>query len=162
MRTLGMTLIAAGLLVAGCAAQQPPVAVPGAFQRGASSEHVELYWTCSQPEAGLLRVDGVARNRGQAQPIRFLELELVGVNDRDRTVSEASTALPAIQLYSNEASPFRMELHSTGAEVRYDLYYRYLASEGNDLSALGFVPVQLLAQQNQRFMVRDACASRQR
>ena len=106
-------------------------------------------------------MDGAARNRGHAQQIRFLEVELVGVSGRGRTVSQARAALPAILLHTNEVSPFRLELHPTGAEVRYDIYYQYQASEGSTISALEPAPVQLLAQQNQRFTVRDACGLHQ-
>ncbi|HTU00498.1 MAG TPA: hypothetical protein VMG58_01730, partial [Candidatus Sulfotelmatobacter sp.] len=91
--------------------------------------------------------------------VRFLELELVGVNDRDRTVSEARAAVPAIVLRANDVSPFRLELRPAGTEVRYDLYYQYQAKDSGRFSALDPAAVQLLAQQNQRFMARNACGA---
>jgi len=157
MRIPGVTMVALSLIVAGCAALPQPPAQPEAFQHGVSSSHVELYWTCSEPAPGLLEVGGIAQNRWHAQEVRFLELELVGVNDRDRAVSSARAELPAILLHTNEISPFRLKLNAAGTEVRYDLYYQYQFTEGDLMSALEPVPVQRFAQQNQRFTVRDAC-----
>ena len=161
MKTVRAVVVAIGVIAGGCATLLQPPAAPETFQHAASSAHIELYWTCSEPEAGRLRVNGVARNRGHAQEIRFVELELVGVNGGERTVSEARAALPAILLHTNEVSPFRLELHPAGTEVRYDLYYQYLANEGKAISAFGSIPAPLLAQQNQRFIVRDACGLHQ-
>ena len=161
MRTLGTALVALCLVVMGCAALPQPTPPPEAFQHGVSSSHVELYWTCSAPAPGVLEVDGIAQNRWAAQEVRFLEFDLVGVNDRDRTVSDARADLPAILLHTNEVSPFRLTLKTAGTEARYDLYYQYLFNEGDLTSALEPAPVQLFAQQLQRFMARDACGSHQ-
>ncbi|HTU02900.1 MAG TPA: hypothetical protein VMG58_13820 [Candidatus Sulfotelmatobacter sp.] len=161
MRTVCAILAALSVTCAGCAAVQSPPAAPESFEHTVSSSHVELDWTCSQPASGLLQVDGIALNRWQVQEIRFLEFELVGVNDRERTVSEARADLPAIQLRMNDPSPFRLQLRAAGTEVRYDLYYQYRFTEGSIMSALESAPVQLFAQQLQRFMVRDACGPSQ-
>jgi hypothetical protein len=82
-----------------------------------------LYWNCTRPEPGILRVEGVAYNSWSAQAIRFLEFDLVGVDDRDREVSATSAALPAILLWTNEVSAFRLDLKTAETEIRFDLYY---------------------------------------
>ena len=70
--------------LAGCASMGAPgtgtmpSAPPGAFAHRVATSEVVLFWKCHQPEAGQLRLEGVAQNPWAAQPIRFLEFELVG------------------------------------------------------------------------------------
>ena len=160
MKPLRVALVTLGLSLTGCAALQQPPTTPEVFEHGVSSGHVELAWTCTQAEPGRLEVRGVARNRGHAEEVRFLELELVGVSAQERTMSQAGTAVPAIVLRTNEASPFRLELRPVGTEVRYDLYYRYQANQGRHVSARDLTGLPLLAQQNHRFLARNACGRR--
>src|SRR5512139_1457696 len=49
-----------------------------AFTHRVASAEVVLRWNCLQPSSGVLRVDGVAHNPWQAQPIGYLELQVVG------------------------------------------------------------------------------------
>jgi hypothetical protein len=133
------------------------------FTNRVSSSQVILYWHCTRPEPGLLRVEGVAYNSWSAQAIRFLEFDLVGVVDWDRQVSATSAALPAILLWTNEVSAFRLDLKTVGTETRFDLYYQYrfnFGDRGIIAGPPGAAP-QRLAQQLRRFLVRDVCSETQ-
>jgi hypothetical protein len=153
-------LTTVALLVACGATAPPPAPAPGVFDHRAATAHVELYWTCTTPEPGRLRLAGIAENRWHPQPVGFLELDLVGVDARNRTVAEATAALADMQLGTNQRSPFRLDLRTTGREVRYDLFCQYRFFE-NELDA-GRSPAGVrLAQQNQRFMLRDVCGPAQ-
>ncbi len=150
---------AAAALLVGCATPSTRVDAPAAFAHRTAGPHAELYWACSQPETGLLRVDGVAQNPWGNEPIRFIELELVGVDATDRMTAGASGSVQDILLHTNQQSPFRLDLRTTGREVRYDLYYQYRYDEPEFDAALRPVALPRLAQQFHRYMVRDACAS---
>lgn len=165
-------LILLGIGVSACAADgslrlpaesAAPYPPPGYKHRVASS-HVELYWNCSNPEPNLLRLDGVAVNPWSDQPVRFLEFELAGVSANERTVSEAKAEARDIQIFTNQSSPFRMDLRMAGGEVRYDLFYQYRFQDGDHYpvaARLVSMGPFLLAQRTNRFMVRDACSETQ-
>lgn len=127
------------------------------------SAHVALYWNCSTPESGRLQVEGVAVNPWSDQPIKLLQFDLVGVDGRDRVVSEAKADARDIQIFTNQSSPFGLDLKTGGSEVRYDLFYQYRFQEGDHGAWMARVSTGpfLLAQQTNRFMVRDACSETQ-
>lgn len=164
-----MLSCALGFAVSGCAAneslrasgteatQYPP---PG-YSHMVQSSHVALYWNCTRPEAGTVEVSGLAFNPWSGQPIRFLELEIVGVGSGEGTVSEAGTQAPDIELLTNQSTPFQLTLRTTGAETRFDLYYRYkFQDDGHDRreASLAWDGPVLLAQSQKQFRVRDACS----
>jgi hypothetical protein len=122
------------------------------------SGHVALFWSCRVPAPGSLQLEGVALNPWSMQPVRFLEVELAGMDARERVRSSGRGAAEAFLLGTNQTTPFRLEVRTTGAEVRFDLYYRYQFQDtGRSLIAgTGAPPATLLAQE-QRFLVRDAC-----
>jgi hypothetical protein len=131
------------------------------FTNRVSSSQVILYWNCTRPEPGILRVEGVAYNSWSAQAIRFLEFDLVGVLDWDREVSATSAALPAILLGTNEVSAFRLDLRTVGTETRFDLYYQYRFNNERLIAGPpGSVPHRL-TQRLIRFLVRDVCSETQ-
>jgi hypothetical protein len=135
---------------------------PAVFAHRVASSHVELYWNCGRPEPGVLRLDGVAQNTWAQQEVRFLELDLAGVDERDRPVSHAATALPDFLLRTNQISPFQMDLRTTGTEVRFDLYYRYRFQENGGRFMAGHpVGVSRLLAQTTGFMARDVCSETQ-
>jgi len=162
--------ILAGLVLAGCATDgmQPssmigaePYPPPGLPHRVASSE-VELYWKCDQGEPGVMRVQGMARNPWSSQEVRFLEFDLFGVDQDNRTVSTAHAAAPNFLLGTNQITRFAVALRITGREVRYDLVYRYRFQELEMNALLAGPPSRpRLAQSTIQFMVRDACADTQ-
>ena len=138
---------------------------PSGYTHTVESSHVVLYWNCARPEAGVLRLEGVAFNPWMSAPVQYLEFELEGVDAVAGSVSEGKAAARNIQIRTNQSSPFQIDLQTTGKEVRYDLYYQYRMNEGEGSNRMGASldwdgPV-LFAQQNRRFSVRDACSDTQ-
>lgn len=139
------------------AAPYPP---PG-YTHTVQSSHVALYWNCTRPDAGSIQVSGLAFNPWSGQPIRFLELELVGVSSGERTVSEVGTKVPDIELLTNQSTPFQLTLRLAGTESRFDLYYRYNFQDDRDdrrQAGLAWDGPILFAQSQKQFRVRDACS----
>ena len=166
-------LLVLGLALSACAADGTftPLAStstpypPSGYTHTVQSSHVVLYWNCARPEAGVLRLEGVAFNPWMSAPVQYLEFELEGVDAVAGSVSEGKAAARNIQIRTNQSSPFQIDLQTTGKEVRYDLYYQYRMNEGDgsnrmDASLDWDGPV-LFAQQNRRFSVRDACSDTQ-
>jgi len=134
------------------------------FTHRVANAQVVLYWTCTRPEPGSLRVEGVAQSPWSPQPIKFMEFNLVGVDARDHQVSATGAALPAILLWMNQVSPFRLDLKPAGTETRFDLYYEYRFDEGGNDRLFAGPPEagpRLLAQQLRIWLVRDACSETQ-
>jgi hypothetical protein len=146
------------------AKEATPYPPPG-YSHTVQSSHVALYWNCALPETGIIQVSGFAFNPWSSQPVRFLELELVGVGSWERTVSEAGTKARDIQLFTNQSTPFQLSLRTTGGETRFDLYYRYQFQDdgGHDRmdASLAWDGPILFAQAQKQFRVRDACSETQ-
>ena len=166
-------LLVLGLALSACAADgmfklQTSTSTPyppSGYTHTVQSSHVVLYWNCARPEAGVLRLEGVAFNPWMSAPVQYLEFELEGVDAVAGSVSEGKAAARNIQIRTNQSSPFQIDLQTTGKEVRYDLYYQYRMNEGEGSNRMGASldwdgPV-LFAQQNRRFSVRDACSDTQ-
>ena len=172
LRHLGVVSILAGVLTACAVTDMPQDGVTGGtletFDHRVATSEVVLVWNCLQPEAGLLRVVGEAQNPWQAQPIQYLEFELVGVDAQERTTAQATGAARDLQIRMNQISPFDLTLKTAGTEVRFDLYYNYRWHEEFDQSATMGVLVagppmaspRLLAQ-TQTFLTRDVCSPSQ-
>jgi hypothetical protein len=165
-RSLAMVLIGG---VAACAPltaqQQETVAGPQpppsttVFSHRVSTTHVVLYWNCTRPEPGKVRLEGLVYSPYYSD-VRDLQFELAGVDSGDRAVSEARADPPDFVLGMNRTAPFQMTLQTTGSEVRFDLYYGYRAQGGLRSSLAG--PPVVLAQSQSWFRARDACADTQR
>jgi len=158
-----------GIALSACAADQsltasgkePTPYPPPGYSHTVQSSHVALYWNCARPDAGTIQVNGLAFNPWSSQPVRYLELELVGVDSRDRTVSEAGTKARDIELLTNQSTPFQVNLRPMGGESRFDLYYRYVFQDGGRdglIASLAWDGPILLAQSQKQFRVRDACS----
>ncbi len=164
---LAVTVFAMSL--AGCAAQgtpgsgPPPGASPEAFAHRVATSEVVLLWNCLEAGPGVLKVEGLAQNPWQAQPIQYLEFELVGVDAQGRTTAQASGAARNVHLMTNQSTPFQLELKTAGTEVRIDLYYHYRFEAEYDSARLAGPPTMspLLAAQMQTFRVWDACGATQ-
>jgi hypothetical protein len=160
-----------GIALSGCAAdgsftgsapQATPYPPPG-YSHTVQSSAVALYWKCARPEPTVIEVSGLAFNPWSSQPVRSLELELVGVDSRERTVSEVGAEARDTQILTNQSTPFHLRLQTAGSESRLDLYYRYKFQDGGRhrmLAGLAWDGPILLAQQVQ-FRVRDACSETQ-
>jgi hypothetical protein len=141
---------------------------PPGFTHRQSSIAVELFWNCTRPAPDKLLLQGIAANPAQSE-VRSLEFILVGVDARGREVSEARDAGPGFILATMQSAPIRLELRTTGKEIRFDLFYQYQSSDqgGNDMTGLRGEgsPVRrvsdspfLFVQATTRLMVRDACS----
>ncbi|OGB93015.1 MAG: hypothetical protein A2Z31_07755 [candidate division NC10 bacterium RBG_16_65_8] len=164
-------LVLVGSALSGCAAdgsftgsapQATPYPPPG-YSHTVQSSAVVLYWNCAQPEPTVVELNGLAFNPWSSQPVRSLEVELVGVDSRERTVSEVGAEARDRQILTNQSTPFHLRLRTAGSESRLDLYYRYKFQDGGRdrmLAGLAWDAPILLAQQVQ-FRVRDACSETQ-
>jgi hypothetical protein len=108
----------------------------------------------------------VAHNPWQAQPIGYLQLQIVGVDAGGRETAEAAGKARDLHILTNQRSPFQLELRTIGTEVRIDLYYQYLFNQEWESGALLLAgpPVaglRLYAQSTNTNMVRDACSPTQ-
>jgi hypothetical protein len=173
MRRIRLAVVVlVGLVLSACAAGESlktsatesiPYPPPG-YRHTVQTSDVTLYWNCARPDSTAVQVSGYAFNPWASQPVRFLELELVGVDSWERTVSEVGTKARDVQLFTNQSTPFQLDLRPTGGEARLDLYYRYqFQDEGNhrmDASLAWDGPV-LFAQSQKQFRVRDACSETQ-
>ena len=168
---IGMALV---MSLAGCAAMEAPESgsgrglPPEALAHRVATSEVVLLWNCVEPEPGLLRVEGVAQSPWQAQPIRYLEFQLVGVDAQERTTAQTAGAARDVQLFTNQSTPFQLVLKTAGTEVRFDLYYDYRFNEGFDIGATQGVLVAgppmagpRLFAQTHTYLVRDACGATQ-
>ncbi len=132
-----LPMVMGGLFLAACStpgtsspyASSPANYPPANYAHYVGSADLNVYWNCSQPEPGLVQVDGVVQDRGD-RGVKFIELSLVGVNSRDGSVAQAKTSLPDTVLYTNQLSPFRLGLQTVGSEARFDLYYQYEKGPG--------------------------------
>ena len=145
---------------------------PEAFAHRVATSEVVLFWNCIQTNAGQLRLEGVAQNPWAAQPIRFLEFDLVGLDAQGRMTAETAGMARDLQLHTNQTTPFQLDLKTTGTEVRFDLYYRYYFLEffeggkkdprlaGPPMAGPPMAGPRILAQTN-TFVARDVCADNQ-
>ncbi len=110
-----------------------------------------------------MRLEGTARNPWYSQDVRFLEFDLFGVDQDDRSVSSAHAAAPNFMLGTNQITRFALVLRTTGREARYDLVYRYRFNEMEEMSARLAGPLThlRLAQSLVQNVVRDACSDTQ-
>lgn len=169
LRSMLVAVLVAELV--GCASLRSPgkggeqsSASTDAFAHRTASSHVVLYWNCARPAPAVLRVDGIAQNPWESQEVRSLEFELVGVDAGERAVSEVTGEARDPAIGTNQTSPFVLELRTVGSEARFDLYYDYQFSEGDQTDALLAGPPMLgsrLPPQGNRFLVRDVCSESQ-
>ena len=156
------------LVVAACAADGSRTSVligaepfpPPDLPHRAASSHVEFYWRCDRTDPGMMRIAGLARNPWSSQAVQYLEFEAAGVDRDGRVVSEGHAVASADFLGTNQLTRFRLDIRSSGREVRYDLYYQYQFEEPDldaRLAGPGAGRVLMAARLN-RFSVRDACA----
>ena len=165
-----LVVVALAMSLAGCAAMEAPGggtmpgSPPQAFTHRVANSEVVLAWNCLEPEPGLLRVEGVARSPWEAQPIRDLQFDLLGVDARERTTAETAGAARDYQIFTNQSTAFQLALRRAGTEVRFDLYYRYLFGGNFDMSALiAGAPTASprLFAQTRTFRMRDFCGATQ-
>ena len=129
-----------GLLVAGaaCSPGERAQAIRyDAFARRVSDGTVDVYWNCTRPESGLLRLEGAVNSPVVPGAIHDVELTLYGVDGADRDVSRAQGHTADYQVFTMSPSPFRLDLRLVGSEVRFDPRYQYRGSNGGGNSDNG-------------------------
>lgn len=150
-RTLILVLCVVALTACGLAKPMPPF---DSFAHRISDGTVFLYWNCSRPAPGAVRVEGWANNPDSPQPIKDLEFILYGVNAQESTVSQAKASAQAYLIQTNEPSPFSVDLKTVGGEVRYDMVYQYWGSGDDGMGRRGGGGFGGERQQN---MARNVC-----
>jgi hypothetical protein len=159
-RSLLVVPLVLGLM--GCVSGQAPATTPPVslsdFAHRLGSAHVVLYWNCERPEAGRLQLDGIAQSPWSE--VRSLEFEFVGVDLRDRIISETKGEARDLVIRTNQVSPFRLNLRTVGSEVRFDLFYQHQFVPESMDALLAGPPTRgpRLVAQADRFLVRDVCA----
>jgi hypothetical protein len=165
MARYAMLLVVVAMGITSCAAVDTAgtAAPSAAFTHRTANSEVVLLWNCLQPATGVLRIEGVARNPWQAQPVRYLEVQVVGVDAQGRQTAEGAGKARDIQLFTNQQSPFQLDVRTAGAEVRFDLYYEYLFNAEYDTALLAGPPTvgPRRYAQTRTNMVRDACSPTQ-
>ncbi len=143
-----MTLAILVVALAACGTAQP---MPdfNSFQHRVTDGTVALYWNCSRPGSGVVRVAGVANNPYYPAPIQDLEFRLYGVTAQGNNVSRARASAQDYMIEMNSPSTFTIDLKTQGGENRYDLVYSYMMAARGLRGAMGG------EQQN---MARDVCA----
>lgn len=167
-----LLLLGLGAMLAACAAERPDTArmlgqiawPPTEYRHTVETTALRQYWNCTRSESGVMRLDGLAANIWNAQPVSFLEWTLAGVDQDGRSVSSGTVESTVLQLLTNQFTTFHIDLRTAGTEARFDLYYTYqFFDSGRDRLEAGLAwdgPV-LLAQRNVRFFVLDACSETQ-
>ncbi len=161
----------AALGLAGCAAVEgtgpygtaSPTQSAAAYAHRMSTSDVVLFWNCARPEPGVLRLEGIAQNPWQAQPILSLRFELVGVDAKGHGVSEARAEARDSQITTNQSTPYRLDLRTSGREVRFDLFFQYYFTQpaiDARLAGPPMAPPRLLAE-TLRTLIRDVCSETQ-
>jgi hypothetical protein len=136
---------------------------PPGYAHRVDTPQVGLFYNCVNAEPSVLRLEGLAFNMWNSQPLRFFEFELAGVDASERTVSEAEAEGRDMQLFTGQSTSFQMELRPTGKEVRYDMYYQYQFMDGDhkDLIVGPIVAGAYPKHVGARFLARDACSPTQ-
>ncbi len=121
---------------------------PAVYAHRVSTNEIDVYWNCTRPEPTLVLFEGVVQN-WKGGRVKFMELELAGVDGRGKHVSGGQTALKDIVLHVNQISPFTLQVRPAGGEERFDLFYWYTLD-----ATVGASP-------RQQFLARDACSPTQ-
>ena len=143
-----------GLMLSACAGagmggpSETKLYPPAVYAHRVSTNEVDVYWNCTQPEPAVVRFEGVVQN-WKGGRVKFMELELVGADGRGRYVSGGKTALRDILLHVNQLSPYALHVRVDGGEKRFDLFYWY------------YVDATIGESPRQQFLARDACSPTQ-
>jgi hypothetical protein len=150
MQRLPWVLIACLALSACAASGGGGAAVPApqeTYTHTNGSSYVDLYWNCAPMDGGL-RISGVVHN-ARAGRVWDVSVEADGVNAQGRSTVIAKSGTADTILFINQASPFRADLKTTGAEARVDLVYQYR------------MDMTMGEDRYPHYLVRDACSPTQ-
>lgn len=86
------------------------------------------------------------------------------MDSRGWSVSEATTEARDYQLFTNQSTPFELDLKTVGSEARFDLYFAYQFQEVDhdnvEVSKVAWWGPMHLALQPNRSLVWNACSPR--
>ena len=136
-RFYAMTLASLAVALVACGTARP---MPdfNSFAHRVTDNVVVLYWTCSRPAPGVVQVAGVANNPYSPGPIQDLEFRIYGVSAQSSNASRARGSAQAFLIYTNEPSPFKIDLKSVGGEAQYNMVYSYMIPiEGREALVTG-------------------------
>jgi len=154
-RRYALTLAVLALALAACAGGASSMNLDfSSYAHKVTDGTVALYWNCSRPAPGRVRVEGVANNPYSPVGLEDLEFRLYGVNAGGGTVSRARASAKAYMIEPNAPSPFSIDLRTRGGEARFDLVYSYMLAGGIG-GGPGFGAGGGGEQQN---MARNVCA----
>jgi hypothetical protein len=125
MKTVKLLGLALGLVVslAACAGQQawtPQVNYAYEVDDGV----LYIRWNCFAEPPGLV-MRGFVNNPMSMNALKDTTLSLSGINAQGGTVSSTQDSALPFMLETNVRTPFEMKLKTTGAEVRFDMWYQY-------------------------------------
>ena len=124
-RFYAMTLAILAVALAACGMAQP---MPdfNSFAHTVTDDVVVLYWNCSRPSPGVVRVAGWANNPYSPVALQDLEVRVYGVSTQGDNVSRGRGSAQSYMIYTNDPSPFTIDLKSVPGEARYDMTYSYM------------------------------------
>jgi hypothetical protein len=125
LHTITLLFCAIGLAACGLGKPLPPL---GSYAHQLSDGNVTLYWDCSRPEPGVVRVAGWANNPYYPQPIKDLGFTLYGENAQGSDISSAQAYAQSYTIFTMDPTPFTINLQTAGGEVQYQLFYHYYFS----------------------------------
>jgi len=118
-----LAILAVALAACGTATPMPDF---NKFAHTVTDNVVVLYWNCSRPAPGVVQVAGVANNPYSPVAIQDLEFRVYGVSAQGGNVSRGRGSAQSYMIYTNEPSPFTIDLKNVGGEARYDMTYSYM------------------------------------
>jgi hypothetical protein len=122
-----MTLLPLLALLAGCAGGTSAMNIDfSSYAHQVTDGTVALYWNCSRPSPGVVRVEGVANNPNLMVPLEDLEFRLYGVTAQGYTISRGRANAKDYWINTNAPSPFTVSVQTKGAAVKFDLAYSYM------------------------------------
>jgi len=132
LRAVTLAFFAFTVMACGLGKPMPPL---DSYAHQVNDGNVALYWNCSRPETGLVQVAGWANNPYYPQPIKELEFTLYGLDAQGRTVSTSQASAQALQIFTNNPTPFTINLRTRGEETRYEFLYQYYFSGDREAHA---------------------------
>jgi hypothetical protein len=128
-RFSAVTLLLLPALLAGCAGMKGASSMNIDFSKYAhqvTDGTVALYWNCTRPSPGIVRIEGVANNPWVMSPLQDLLLRFYGYSAQGATLVRASTMPKEYWIQPNAPSPFTVNLETKEAVAKVDLAYSYM------------------------------------
>ena len=128
------------LVLAGCATQESPFTFtqpadlyrPAEYPYYFDAVQADLYWRCTTPEGGGVRVEGYALSDLRSNlPIYDFQVRLFARDAKGEILADRWTYGDLISASRYEPIPFAISVPATGEGVHYDLFYWFQYPSGN-------------------------------